>query len=108
MIPSDYSKLIKLPGVGEYTARAIEGIAYNKSVMPIDTNIRRIIARLYCITKPLYSQKKEINLYVETNNIVDEGADLTHHLSDHVWDTLTSPAITSPRNVPSLNTPLWW
>ena len=52
-IPKEYNLLIKLPGVGDYTAKAIQGIAYNQPVMPIDANIKRIIARIYSITQPL-------------------------------------------------------
>ena len=46
-VPHTYNDLIKLPGIGDYTAKAILGIAYNKPVMPIDANIERIIARIY-------------------------------------------------------------
>ena len=52
-IPKEYSILIKLPGVGDYTAKAIQGIAYNQPVIPVDANIKRIIARIYSITQPL-------------------------------------------------------
>ena len=57
-IPRNYENLINLPGIGEYTAKAIQGIAYNQSVLPIDTNIERIIARLYGIEKPINQSKK--------------------------------------------------
>ena len=40
-VPQNYDQLINLPGVGEYTAKAILGIAYNKPVMPLDANIER-------------------------------------------------------------------
>ena len=33
------SRFKSLPGIGEYTAKAILGIAYNKPVMPIDSLI---------------------------------------------------------------------
>ena len=59
-IPHKYENLINLPGIGEYTAKAIQGIAYNQSVLPIDTNIERIIARLYGIDKPITQSKKII------------------------------------------------
>ena len=39
----DYEDLISLPGIGDYTAKAILGIAYNKPVLPLDANIERII-----------------------------------------------------------------
>ena len=62
IIPQDYDQLITLPGIGDYTAKAILGIGYNKSVMPIDANIERILARLYGLKKPISSIKKKIFL----------------------------------------------
>ena len=63
VIPQDYDQLIDLPGIGDYTAKAILGIGYNKSVMPIDANIERVLARLYGLTKPLPSIKKKNILF---------------------------------------------
>ena len=59
-IPNKYKELIQLPGIGEYTANAILGIAFNKSVMPVDANIERIIARIYSLRQPLAEEKKNI------------------------------------------------
>jgi len=47
IVPDNYNDLIVLPGVGDYTAKAVLGIGYNKSVMPVDANIKRMLARLY-------------------------------------------------------------
>lgn len=47
VFPKDEESLIKLPGVGSYTARAILAFAYGKDVGVIDTNIKRIFARTY-------------------------------------------------------------
>ena len=59
-IPNNYSELIDLPGVGDYTAKAILGIAFNQPVFPIDANIERIIARLYGFNQNLNLIKKKI------------------------------------------------
>ena len=39
-IPSGYSELRELPGVGDYTARAVRVFAFNESDVLIETNIR--------------------------------------------------------------------
>ena len=57
VIPKEYNLLLQLPGVGDYTAKAIQGIAYNIPVMPIDTNIKRIITRIYGIIYPQIDRK---------------------------------------------------
>ena len=45
-IPSTYEELLKLPGVGEYTAAAIASIAYNEKVPAVDGNVLRVISRI--------------------------------------------------------------
>jgi A/G-specific adenine glycosylase len=59
-IPKQYEDLITLPGIGDYTAKAILGIGYNQSVMPLDANIERIFARLYAFNQPLIKIKKKL------------------------------------------------
>ena len=51
-IPDNYEELIKLPGIGPYTAGAILTIAYDKKASVIDSNIERIILRIQGIKKP--------------------------------------------------------
>jgi A/G-specific adenine glycosylase len=44
-VPSDVSELLALPGIGDYTARAISVFAYGQRHPVVDVNIRRVIAR---------------------------------------------------------------
>lgn len=44
--PSNYSDVIKLPGIGEYTAGAICSIAYDQKVAAVDGNVLRVYSRL--------------------------------------------------------------
>jgi A/G-specific adenine glycosylase len=45
VVPDDLETLLALPGVGEYTARAVLCFAYEQRVPVVDTNVRRVIAR---------------------------------------------------------------
>lgn len=45
-IPSDYEELLKLKGIGNYTAGAISSIAYGKEVPAVDGNVLRVISRV--------------------------------------------------------------
>ncbi|GAB09710.1 adenine glycosylase [Gordonia araii NBRC 100433] len=45
VVPDDVDALLALPGVGEYTARAVACFAYGRAVPVVDTNVRRVIAR---------------------------------------------------------------
>ena len=53
IVPDNYNELIGLPGVGDYTAKAILGIGYNKSFMPVDANIERMFARIYGLNQSI-------------------------------------------------------
>jgi A/G-specific adenine glycosylase len=45
VVPDDVDALLRLPGVGSYTARAVACFAYRKPVPVVDTNVRRVVAR---------------------------------------------------------------
>ena len=45
-VPHEIEKLLTLPGVGEYTAAAISAFAFNQPALVLDTNIRRLFARV--------------------------------------------------------------
>ncbi|OXN01177.1 HhH-GPD family protein [Bifidobacterium vansinderenii] len=46
-IPDDYDQLLDLPGVGDYTASAVSSFAFGRRVPVIDTNIRRVLSRVF-------------------------------------------------------------
>jgi len=47
VVPDDYAQLVALPGVGDYTAAAVLSFAFHRRVVVLDTNIRRVLSRLY-------------------------------------------------------------
>lgn len=46
LVPDDYAVLRSLPGVGDYTAAAIASFAYGRRHVVLDTNVRRVLARV--------------------------------------------------------------
>lgn len=44
-VPEEVDQLLALPGIGDYTARAIAVFAYGHRHPVVDTNVRRVIAR---------------------------------------------------------------
>jgi len=46
VIPMEYEELLKLKGIGHYTAGAIASIAYGKAVPAVDGNVLRVISRV--------------------------------------------------------------
>lgn len=45
-LPADYEKLLKLPGIGSYTAGAIASIAFGIARPAVDGNVLRVISRI--------------------------------------------------------------
>lgn len=45
--PKTYTELLKLPGFGSYTSRAVSSIAFNEKVGVLDGNVVRVLCRLY-------------------------------------------------------------
>ena len=53
--PNTYNDLLKLPGVGEYTASAISSICFNERRAVVDGNVFRVLSRFYGIDHPINS-----------------------------------------------------
>lgn len=55
-LPADYEKLLKLKGIGHYTAGAIASIAYGIPVPAVDGNVLRVISRVTADTSDIMKQ----------------------------------------------------
>lgn len=56
-MPDDYGELLKLAGIGSYTAGAIASIAFGRPVPAVDGNVLRVAARLRMDTRPITDGK---------------------------------------------------
>lgn len=61
IFPPTYKELLKLKGVGEYTAAAIASFSYNEAVPVVDGNVFRVLSRYFDIESDIASPaaKKE-------------------------------------------------
>jgi len=61
IFPDNYNDLLKLKGVGEYTAAAIASFSYNEAVPVVDGNVFRVLSRYFNIDTDIAaaSAKKE-------------------------------------------------
>ncbi len=48
-VPRNLEEILLLPGIGRYTAGAIQSIAFNEARPVVDGNVRRVISRLHCL-----------------------------------------------------------
>ena len=55
--PNNYKDLLKLKGVGDYTASAIASICFNEVAAVVDGNVYRVLARFFGIDTPINSSK---------------------------------------------------
>ncbi|WP_259065621.1 A/G-specific adenine glycosylase [Mucilaginibacter sp. X4EP1] len=65
--PQKYDDLIKLKGIGEYTATAIASFSANEAKAVVDGNVYRVLARYFGIDEPINSPKGK-KLFQQTAN----------------------------------------
>lgn len=65
-MPHDVASLLRLPGVGPYTSAAIAAIAFDQPANVVDSNVERVMARLFAVTTPLPQAKKELTAVAAT------------------------------------------
>lgn len=53
IFPTEHSQILKLAGIGEYTAAAICSFAYNQPYAVVDGNVYRVLSRLFGIETPI-------------------------------------------------------
>ena len=68
IFPSTYEEIIKLKGVGDYTASAISSICFNEPTAVVDGNVYRVLSRYFGINTPTNSTSgiKEFKLLAQT------------------------------------------
>lgn len=58
--PDSEEELRKLPGIGRYTAAAIAAIAFGRRAVVVDSNVERVVARLFAVEAALPAAREEI------------------------------------------------
>ncbi|MEI6866552.1 A/G-specific adenine glycosylase [Flavicella sp.] len=68
VFPSTYIDLLKLKGVGDYTASAVASICFNEQQAVVDGNVYRVLARYFGIATPINSAKgiKEFKILAQS------------------------------------------
>ncbi|WP_120503083.1 A/G-specific adenine glycosylase [Sulfitobacter mediterraneus] len=88
--PTDHDALLKLPGIGPYTAAAVSSIAFDAPRTVLDGNVERVMARLYDIHTPLPAAKPELMALAETLTPQDRPGDYAQAVMD-LGATICSP-----------------
>jgi len=72
VFPSTYDEIIKLKGIGQYTAAAIASISFNIAVPAVDGNIYRVLSRLFSIAEPIGTNTSYKLFFNRSLEIIDK------------------------------------
>lgn len=72
LLPSSYEALLKIPGIGPYTAGAILSFGFRKRAIALDGNVMRVIARLYCYEEEIDTTTFRTFAYEKMNNLLPD------------------------------------
>jgi A/G-specific adenine glycosylase len=69
VFPEDYHEMLRIKGIGEYTAAAVASIAFGQAYPVVDGNVYRVMSRYLLIDEPVNSAggKKKILTYLNEN-----------------------------------------
>ena len=65
--PQTYKELLKLPGFGPYTARAVSALAFNEKTGVLDANVIRVLTRYLNFKKPWWNKQGRETLQQEVD-----------------------------------------
>jgi A/G-specific adenine glycosylase len=72
-VPENHELLLRLPGIGKYTAGAIMSIAFNREYPLVDANIGRLFARLYNLDKPVKDRATHAFIWQKARELLPQG-----------------------------------
>jgi A/G-specific adenine glycosylase len=72
IFPASHKELLKLKGVGDYTASAIASICYEEPVAVVDGNVYRVLSRIFGINTPINSTEGIKEFKILAQNLLDE------------------------------------
>jgi A/G-specific adenine glycosylase len=69
--PDSYDALVRLKGIGKYTAAAMASICFNESVSVIDGNVYRVLARIFGIEEDINDSKTYKIFFQKAQQLID-------------------------------------
>lgn len=72
-LPKSRSELIRLPGIGSYTAGAIASIAYGEAVPAVDGNVLRVLSRVLASTEDIASASVKRSFEQDLGSVMPAG-----------------------------------
>ncbi|MFA6246284.1 MAG: A/G-specific adenine glycosylase [Mucilaginibacter sp.] len=79
VFPVSYHQLIKLKGIGEYTAAAISSFSANEARAVVDGNVYRVLARFFGVDEPINSAKGKKTFQKIADEVLDNTRPALHN-----------------------------
>ena len=79
-MPESAAELVKLPGIGEYTAGAVSSIAFGQAEPAVDGNVLRVVARIEAIPDNILNESVKKKIREDLRGL--------HNASDGTWGLL--------------------
>ena len=80
--PAEEAELLRLPGIGRYTAAAIAAIAFGKRAVAVDANVERVVARLFAVKQPLPGARPRIRALADSITPDENAGDFAQAMMD--------------------------
>ncbi|WP_370661524.1 A/G-specific adenine glycosylase [Pelagibius sp. 7325] len=82
VFPDCEAELLKLPGIGRYTAAAVAAIAFGRRAVVVDGNVERVVARYFRVETPLPGAKPDLHRLADTLTPDDRAGDFAQAMMD--------------------------
>ena len=86
VIPSEYEELLKLKGIGSYTAGAIASIAYGKPVPAVDGNVLRVISRVTADDSDIMKQSVRTHMEEKLLELMNSTTEVTNKVIPSIFN----------------------
>jgi|ETNmetMinimDraft_11_1059920.scaffolds.fasta_scaffold00777_8 A/G-specific adenine glycosylase len=81
-LPKKFEEIIKLPGIGKYTANSLSALVHNKPCIPIDGNVKRVFSRLFLTNASYKNFDNEIKKITNKLSYTHRNGDLAEALME--------------------------
>ncbi|WP_026809075.1 A/G-specific adenine glycosylase [Arenibacter latericius] len=98
IFPNTYKELIKLKGVGDYTASAIASICFDRPEAVVDGNVYRVLARYYGVSLPINAKEGVAYFRELANKVMD-----VHNIKDYNQGIMEFGALQCTPKKPNCN-----
>lgn len=101
LVPCCMDDLLSLPAVGPYTASAVLCFAYDRPEAIVDTNVARVVVRVFGISPSRYEARRSIEVWEAASAITQPAGEKARHVN---WAMLDLGALVCKARKPACDT----